>query len=136
MTRIPRTLTRAGLLGAVMLLATPAVHAADWGIAARAGTLGLGVDLGRSLTPFFNARIGVNAYDYDMDFESDDVDYEGELELESAHALLDFHPGSPNVDVDSTLGSAYDQQEDQEIEDELEDFDTYPVINAGLVFRF
>lgn len=199
--------TYAALLGATLLLAAPAAQA-DWGIGARAGTLGLGVDVARSFTPLFNARIGVNRYSYGFDVDTDDVDYDGDLELDSAHALVDFHPwaggfrltggllandnrveasgthrptggqvnteidfkdsapyagigwgnatrgflpvswsidlglvgqGSPRVDVSSNDPGINDsdlQQEEDDLEDELEDFDVYPVISAGLIFRF
>lgn len=194
------------LLGATLLLAAPGAHA-DWGIGARAGTLGLGVDISRSFTPLFNARIGVNRFTYGFDVDTNDVNYDADLELDSVHALVDFHPwaggfrltggvlandnrvegsgthpsggrvdalvdfkssapyagigwgnatrgflpvswsidlgllgqGSPQVDLSNPDGLVPDselQQEEDDLEDELSDFDVYPVISAGLVFRF
>lgn len=197
--------TCAALLGATLLLAAPAAQA-DWGIGARAGTLGLGVDVARSFTPLFNARVGVNRYSYGFDVDSDNVNYDADLELDSAHALVDFHPwaggfrltggvllndnrvegtgtrdgnevnalidfkdsapyagigwgnatrgflpvswsfdlglvgqGSPRVDVTSPSLPDNDprlQEEENDLENDLEDFDVYPVISAGLIFRF
>lgn len=193
-------------VGTLMLATTvmPAAHA-DWGIGARAGTLGLGVDIARSFTPLFNARLGVNRYSYGFDVESSDVDYDADLELDSVHALIDFHPwagnfrftgglvsndnrieasgthssgaqvegevdfdstapyagigwgnytsgfspvwwsidlgimaqGSPRVDISSSgLSNAEEEEEERDLEDELSEFDTYPVFSVGLVFRF
>lgn len=195
------------LLLAVTLGIAPTAHA-DWGIGARAGTLGLGVDIATSFTPLFNARLGLNRYTYGFDVESDDTDYDADLELDSIHALIDFHPwagnfritgglvsndnrvegsgthtptggtvnaeidfdstapylgvgwgnytsgilpvwwsvdlgimaqGSPRVDLsnpDGSLSSSQLQEEEDDLEDELSDFDTYPVLSVGLVFRF
>ncbi|MDZ7748835.1 MAG: hypothetical protein U5K43_08270 [Halofilum sp. (in: g-proteobacteria)] len=195
-----------GLMGAALLLAAPGAYAADWGVGARAGTLGLGVDLSRSFTPFFNARVGVNAYEYGFDVDSDRIDYDGDIELDSYHALLDFHPftggfrltggiirnnnqivatgtatGGGQVDAkvewdknapyagigwgnhtsgfvplsfsidlgvmahgdaDATVDSggvpspSRERDEEQDIEDDLSDYDLYPVVSAGLIFRF
>ncbi|MDX1610210.1 MAG: hypothetical protein R3225_08835 [Halofilum sp. (in: g-proteobacteria)] len=200
-TAFGRTLTG---IGALLLATTATPAAADFGIGARAGTLGLGVDLAYGFTPLFNVRVGLNRYSYDFDFTTNDGDYQAELELDSAHALLDFHPlgggfritggllsndnridasgtvsgsnvdaridfdssvpyagigwgnatrgflpiswsidlgivaqGSPNVTItNSGLPPAQEQQEEQNLEDELSDFDTYPVLSAGVVFRF
>lgn len=197
----------AGAAGLALMFAAPGASAADWGIGAKVGTLGVGVDVARSFTPFFNARIGVNAYDRSFDFDTDDFEYDGDLELESGHLMLDFHPwtggfrisaglvrnrnqfvatgtsttnssvqidtevdfdknapyvgigwgnvtsgispiswsidlgvmdqGSPRVDVSSSsLSESQVQAEEDEIEDELSDYDTYPVVSAGLIFRF
>lgn len=191
------------LLGATLLLAAPAAHA-DWGVGVRAGTLGLGVDVAHSFTPLFNARLGVNRYTYGFDVETDDTDYDADLELDSVHALIDFHPwagnfritgglisndnrieadgthssgaqvegvvdfdstapyagigwgnytrgfspvwwsidlgivaqGSPRVDLSSSSGSVNLQEEEDDLEDELSDYDAYPVLSVGLVFRF
>ena len=38
--------------------------------------------------------------------------------------------------TNSGLPPAQEQQEEQNLEDELSDFDTYPVLSAGVVFRF
>lgn len=197
--------TLAGILGAALLIASPGAFAADWGIGARAGTLGLGVDISRSFTPFFNARIGVNGYEYDFDVDGDQIDYDGDIELDSYHALVDFHPftggfrltgglvrnnnqvvatgttsgggeadakvewdkNAPYAgigwgnhtsgfvplsfsidlgvmahgDADATVNSAAlsdseERDEEQAIEDDLSDYDLYPVVSAGLIFRF
>lgn len=194
------------LLGGVLMLGAPSVHAADWGVGARVGTLGLGVDVSRSIIPTVNARVGINAFDYSFDFDTDDFEYDGDLKLRSLHVLADWHPvatrfrvtggllynrnkfqvtsedndgeleaevdfdriapyvgigwgnatsglspvswsvdlgivaqGSPNVSLserDTGLSRAELQDEEDEIEDDLSGFDTYPVVSVGLIVRF
>lgn len=191
-------------LGALLTATATTPAAADIGLGARAGTLGLGVDLSYGFTPLFNVRVGLNRFNLGFDFDTDDGDYDADLELDSIHALLDFHPwgggfrvtggllsndnridadgtvsgqdvsatidfdstapyagigwgnatrgllpiswsidlgivaqGSPKVDLrSSTLPPPQVQQEEDDLEDELSSFDTYPVISAGVIFRF
>lgn len=191
----------AALIALVLLTAIPTAHA-SWGVGVRASTLGLGVDLSRSLIPLVNARIGINSYTHDFEFDTDDFDYDADLKLRSAHALADFHPwagrfrltggllynrnrieatgrdngnevkatidfrrnspylgigwgnatrgfvplswsidlgvvmqGAPSVSLSGDGVPGLDDEED-ELEDELSEFDTYPVVSVGLIFRF
>lgn len=78
------------------LIAAP-VSAADipgkTSVAVRAGTLGMGVELGYTL-PVANlsARIGWNGYGYDRRDSIEGIDYDLELDLSSVVALVDWRP--------------------------------------------
>ena len=84
------TRTRNALLLAGLLSAAGTVHAA--GIGVRAGTTGLGADIGWSLAPALTARVGYSALDWNHDFNTDDVRYDGRLKLSNLSGLVDFFP--------------------------------------------
>jgi hypothetical protein len=84
------TRTRNALLLAGLLSAAGTVHAA--GIGVRAGTTGLGADIGWSLAPTLTARVGYSALDWNHDFNTDDVRYDGRLKLSNLSGLVDFFP--------------------------------------------
>lgn len=78
----------------VLLLAASAAARAEVAIAAKAGTLGGGVELTVGLSPQVNVRLGGNAFDYtDNDREVSGIFYDATAHLRTAEALLDFHPG-------------------------------------------
>jgi hypothetical protein len=81
--------------GATLLFAALAVPAgAEVAIAARAGTLGGGVELTVGLSPQWNVRLGGNAFNYtDKRREVHGNFYDAQARLRTAAALLDFHPG-------------------------------------------
>ncbi|MEN8170158.1 MAG: hypothetical protein ABFS08_08050 [Pseudomonadota bacterium] len=62
------------------------------GIGARYSTLGVGVELGKSFTDFFTARVGLNKYSISDTQNIDDIQYNTDLDLQSASLLLDWHP--------------------------------------------
>lgn len=72
--------------------AGPAQAASGVALTAKAGTLGLGLDLSARLGSRFNLRVGGNAFTYDTEDEASDVDYDLELDLSSINLLLDWHP--------------------------------------------
>jgi hypothetical protein len=68
-----------------------AAHA-DVGVGLRAGTLGYGADMNIGLTDKLTVRVGYDFFAMERDFEETDVTYEGDVDLQNAHALLDWHP--------------------------------------------
>lgn len=79
------------------LLVGGRVHADDnlW-IGARAGTLGLGLEMTWQALPYLDFRAGVNRYDYDDTRSEAGVDYEATLALDSLYATANLRmPLSP-----------------------------------------
>lgn len=208
----------AAVLGIVLACTAPGVSAADVGIELHGGTLGAGAGLDIGLSDNVGARIGFNRFSTDEDWTEGDLDYDGDLELDSVHALLDWHPfggvfrvtggvlandnrieGSANVESGDDVGGqqsgsgrigaevSFDDtapylgigwssrpanrglsfsldvgvmgqgspevaltkeeglnnvdQEDldreaREVEDDLSEYDTYPVLQLGMLYRF
>jgi len=83
------------------LIALPIISVAEiasldkqskFGVTAKLGTLGAGLDLTYKLTPKLNTRFNINGASADYDEIEDGVAYKGSLDLFSAGALLDYHP--------------------------------------------
>lgn len=64
----------------------------DVAIAAKAGTLGAGLEGTVGITKTVNARLGFNYFSLDHDETESNVEYEFELELMTFSILLDWHP--------------------------------------------
>jgi hypothetical protein len=62
------------------------------GVGLRAGTTGVGGDVGFSLVPTLSARIGYSGLSYSRDIDVTDVEYDGTLRLSNLNLLLDFSP--------------------------------------------
>jgi len=207
------------LLALPGLALPPHAAAADIGISAHGGTLGAGLDLAYGFKPNLTGRVGFNTLSIDEDFTEEGIDYSADLELESVHALADWHifgggfrltggavfnnnafdgsasidagdeigdafatgsgslaldveydevapylgigwgnrargwsgvsfavdaglmfQGSPDVDITESGNTGVDQsdldKEEREVEDELDDFEIYPVLSAAIIFRF
>ena len=77
----------------ILTTATSEVYAA--GIGARAGTTGVGIDLGWSIVPTLSARIGYSGLGFDTSVNTDDVDYDGKARLSNPSLVLDWHPLGP-----------------------------------------
>ncbi len=87
---------RTAILTAAALLALPAAASAqpfelDY-VGARAGSMGLGGEVGFELLPGLSGRIVANSYDFSYDTEASGVNYEGDLSLGTFGAQLDFQP--------------------------------------------
>jgi hypothetical protein len=65
------------------------------GVGVRAGTTGVGADVGFSLMPTLAARIGYSALSYSTDIDATDVNYDTKLKLSNLNLLLDFSPIGP-----------------------------------------
>jgi hypothetical protein len=66
--------------------------AMDMALTAKLGTLGLGVESTFGLTEHFNARLGLNKYDFDRSESISDINYDLNLEWQSISVLADWHP--------------------------------------------
>jgi hypothetical protein len=69
------------------------LHAA--GIGVRAGTTGIGADVGFNVAPAIDARVGYSALTWSKDIDTSNATYKGDLKLSNLNALLDFHPLGP-----------------------------------------
>lgn len=65
------------------------------GIGVRAGTLGVGGDVGWRVAPTLSARLGYSRLNWDRDFSTDEVRYDGRLKLGNLSGMLDFSPLGP-----------------------------------------
>jgi hypothetical protein len=81
------------LAAAAAFAAAGSVHAV--GVGVRAGTTGLGADLGWNLAPTVNARVGYSAFSYGTHINSGDVRYDSKLKLSNLSGLVDWHVGGP-----------------------------------------
>ncbi len=103
---------RLAVLAALAAATAIPLSAQAFGIGARAGTTGLGGDVGWRIAPTLSARIGYSALNWNRDFSTDDLRYDGRLELRNASGLIDFHPLGPLFRVTGgviyTGGSEYD----------------------------
>ncbi len=61
-------------------------------VAAKASTLGGGVELLARVNSNFTFRVGGNAYSHTYTTSQDDIDYDVDLDLSSVSAILDWHP--------------------------------------------
>jgi hypothetical protein len=74
----------------LVLLAAGSAHAAGIGI--RAGTTGIGADIGWAVAPTLSARVGYSGLNWNRDINTDNVRYDGKLKLSNLSGLLDFSP--------------------------------------------
>jgi len=81
---------KAFLVAAAALGAANGAQAA--GVGVRAGTTGVGADVGFSLMPTLSARLGYSGLSYSRDIDVTDVQYDGTLRLSNINLLLDFSP--------------------------------------------
>lgn len=64
----------------------------SFGIVAKASMLGVGGDVGVSITPFFNVRAGFTGLNFSHGFNNSGIHYDGTLRFRSAEALVDITP--------------------------------------------
>jgi hypothetical protein len=81
------------LVAAALVAVTLPAQAA--GVGLRAGTTGVGADIGWSLAPTLSARVGYSAFSYSHHLSPTDVRYDAKLKLSNLSALLDFSPLGP-----------------------------------------
>lgn len=93
--RFERFITAITVLGITVLGLSQELHADEGvGIGAKAGTLGLGVEISTSLLPTTRLRGGFNYLSYSFDSSISNIDYEFEPEFNSFSLLFDWHPFS------------------------------------------
>jgi hypothetical protein len=79
---------------ALLLLLAPAAGRAQVEIAAKAGSLGLGLELTAGFAPQVDFRLGANGFSYTDDHRKiSQIEYGATAKLRNATALLDWHPG-------------------------------------------
>ena len=70
-----------------------AAHAADGPfIGARISTLGAGIEVGDTLSPYWDVRLLANGFDYSANRTVDDIRYDGKLKMGSFGVQADWHP--------------------------------------------
>jgi hypothetical protein len=74
-----------------LLAAAPASGQVSLGV--RAGTLGIGPELGVALGDRLAARLAGGFFTYETTYDATGIEYDAEAELRSALLLLDWHPG-------------------------------------------
>jgi hypothetical protein len=73
----------------LVLLCIPTLsHAA--GVGVRAGTTGVGGDIGFDVAPTLSARVGYSALNFKKNVDSSDVHYDGKVKLSNLSGLLDW----------------------------------------------
>jgi hypothetical protein len=85
-------LTRSVL--ASLVLAAPLAAQADLSVGVRAGTLGLGLEAAKLLTPNIGARGAIYRTSYDLDRTESDIEYSIEATFHSLTALVDLYPSA------------------------------------------
>ena len=75
-------------LGAAALPAA----AVELGLGIRAGTYGIGADLGLAITDRFGVRVAGSALDVSTDYDETGVDYDADVELGGLGAFADWYP--------------------------------------------
>ena len=76
--------------------ATPAAADNNFGIGAKAGTLGLGIEGTWRALPWIDLRVGANRYDFDDDDTYSGIPYNGTLALDTVYGTANFRfPLSP-----------------------------------------
>lgn len=81
------------LVFAVAMVAAGTAQAA--GIGLRAGTTGIGADVGWGIAPTLSARVGYSALKWSRDVDTSEVSYDGKLKLSNLNGMVDFHPIGP-----------------------------------------
>lgn len=81
-----------GLLFAMMLLWAGSAQAIGLGVTGKAGSLGIGVEVTKSLVSMVNVRGGLNFLNYAFDQTEGGNDYDFDLKLKSFSVLVDLHP--------------------------------------------
>jgi hypothetical protein len=97
---MPRVITteiamRYGRSVLVVALAAAAGSTQAAGIGVRAGTTGLGADLGWGIAPTLGGRIGLSGMSFSTHVDTDDVRYDAKPKLANLSALLDWSPLGP-----------------------------------------
>jgi hypothetical protein len=76
-------------------LAAAAGSAQAAGVGVRAGTTGLGADLGWGIVPTLGGRVGLSAMNFNTSVDTSDVRYDAKAKLANLNLLLDWSPVGP-----------------------------------------
>lgn len=84
------------VVSGIMLLGLGSAHADDdglgLGLAVNTGTLGHGIQIGKSLTDSLNVRLGMNSISKSENKNIDGIDYKTDLDFSNNSLYLDWHP--------------------------------------------
>ena len=78
---------------ALAAVATCSANAAGLGL--RAGSTGVGVDIGFGIAPTLSARIGYSGLKFDTEVSTTDVNYDTKVKLSNPSGLIDWSPLGP-----------------------------------------
>jgi hypothetical protein len=90
-----KTGLRAWLISMALVYATLQTGYADTGdfaIGVGPGTMGLTADTSVGIFSQFNARFGINTFNFDLETSQNDISYDLDVKLLSFPVLLDWHP--------------------------------------------
>ena len=79
----------------VVVLAAAAGAAQAGGVGIRAGTTGVGADLGWDIAPTLGGRVGISAMNVNTDVETSSVNYDAKVKLANLNLFLDWIPLGP-----------------------------------------
>jgi hypothetical protein len=88
--RLPKLTWRTGVFGLALFL--PASLQAQFGVAARASTLGIGAEVSYRASRMFGVRVGGNYLQFSKDATVENIDYHLTPHFESGSAILDLFP--------------------------------------------
>ena len=80
------------VLVVLFLCAIPAQAEKGLAISAKAGTLGVGVELTKAITKRSRIRFGLNTLNIDIEATESNIDYDIDVRLRTASVIFDFHP--------------------------------------------
>jgi hypothetical protein len=73
------------------MVVTSTARADGFGVAAKAGTLGYGAELGYRFNDYLGVRVGLNAGSYEFDQEDAGVNYKYKIDFDTVPALVDWY---------------------------------------------
>ncbi len=79
---------------ALLLAVTAPPASAQFALAARAGTLGLGVEGSALVTPNIGVRAGANFFSYSFTRTESDVTFDADLDFKAVTAFVDLYPSA------------------------------------------
>ena len=79
----------------VAVLAAAAGAAQAGGVGIRAGTTGVGADLGWDIAPTLGGRVGISAMNVNTDFDTSTANYDAKVKLANLNLFLDWSPLGP-----------------------------------------
>lgn len=82
------------LLAALAHAAAPAPASAQFALAGRAGTLGIGIEASALVTPHLGLRAGANFFSYSFTRTESDVTFDADLDFRAITALVDLYPSA------------------------------------------
>lgn len=93
------------LFSLCLLMSFLPVEAGKLGLGLRAGTQGLGAELGIRVSDRFSLRAGYYTADVSDNYEETDITYDGDVQLGGAGLIADFHPFKGSFHVSAGLFS-------------------------------